>query len=473
MNPVRSSNGFEALASSAPDAILTIDERSRILFANPATERLFGYGVDELLGRSLTVLIPEAMRDRHRAGIARYLSTGRRNVPWTGVQLPALHKDGHEFPVEISFGEFVDEDGRRVFSGFVRDVSERVRQQRDLEKARASAEDAQRLAESASSAKSQFLANMSHEVRTPINAIIGYTELMMIGLAGPLNEQQRSYLQRVVDSSRHLAGLVNDVLDFSRMEAGEMRVSLQPARASHSVHGAVQLVVPQAEAKAISIADHCASDASFVGDSDRLRQILVNLIGNAVKFTAQGGRVSVRCETVQSQHLPGTEWTGPWLVVQVQDTGVGIPEEIQGSMFDPFVQADPAHTRRESGTGLGLTISRKLARLMGGDVTVRSAPGKGSCFTVWLPQGTGSGSMALPPGPAHRGRFRGLGPWVVNSRPTPRPWWSVSASSSARTRRFPRRERSTARSCTTTSSPCSWRSGTRWSPWTKVAASRR
>lgn len=402
--------GFEALASSAPDAILTIDERSEILFANPATERLFAYSVDELIGKPLTILIPEAMRQRHSAGIARYVRTGQRNVPWTGIQLPARHKDGPEFPVEISFGEFVNEHGRHVFSGFVRDVSERERQRKQLEAARTMAEDAQRMAESANVAKSQFLANMSHEVRTPINTVIGYSDLLMLGLAGPLNQQQRGYLQRVIDSSRHLAGLVNDVLDFSRMEAGEMRLRRHRAPVSGALRGAVDLVAPQAEAKSIPIVVRCESDPSFIGDPDRLRQILVNLLGNAVKFTPEGGGVTVGCTTVKSQRFAGLEWTGPWLAVEVQDTGVGIPEEIQSSMFEPFIQADAAHTRREAGTGLGLTISRRLARLMGGDVTLRSAPGKGSCFTVWLPQGTESSDRdETAIWPELPGQIRGLG----------------------------------------------------------------
>jgi signal transduction histidine kinase len=236
-------------------------------------------------------------------------------------------------------------------------------------------------------AKSQFLATMSHEIRTPINAIIGYAELLEIGIAGPLTEGQAGYLERVRYSSRHLLGLINDILDLAKVEAGEMRFAREKVLAEEAAASVVAMILPQAEAKGVRLAaEVCQAGAELLGDGDRIRQVLLNLVSNAVKFTHAGGRVTVRSGT-SAVPPPGTPLpgTGPWGFLEVADTGIGIPQEQIARIFDPFTQVDGTHTRQQGGTGLGLAISRTFARRMGGEVSVWSRAGEGSVFTLWLP----------------------------------------------------------------------------------------
>ena len=258
----------------------------------------------------------------------------------------------------------------------------------ESEAARLVAERARREADEANQAKAAFLATMSHEIRTPINAILGYSQLMELGIAGPVTEEQRDYLARLMATSEHLRGLVDDVLDLSKIEAEQMAVARRPAMTGPLVAASLDLVRPQASARAVRLVDARSGDPGegFVGDEHRVRQILANLLSNAVKFTDAGGTVSVDCG--RFDHTPpaaALQGDGPWTFVRVRDTGIGIAPEEQTKIFEPFHQVDRGHTRQRGGTGLGLAISRRLARLMGGDLTLESAPGVGSTFTLWLP----------------------------------------------------------------------------------------
>jgi signal transduction histidine kinase len=251
----------------------------------------------------------------------------------------------------------------------------------ELELALGEADIARHEAESANRAKSDFLATMSHEIRTPINAIVGYAELLELGLSGPVTEAQAGQLDRIRVSGRHLIGLVDQVLDFARIESGTLRVEQRAAPAPEAVETALTVLRPQAEKKAAECGSN--GDARYLGDPQRVEQILVNVLSNAIKFTAPGGRASIACGAVEGAP-PGHRASGRWVCVTVEDTGTGIEPEELDRIFEPFVQVESGYTRRHEGTGLGLAISRRLANSMGGELSVESTPGEGSRFTLWL-----------------------------------------------------------------------------------------
>ena len=252
-------------------------------------------------------------------------------------------------------------------------------------------------AEAAAQAKAEFLATMSHEFRTPLNAIMGYAQLLDMGVLGPATPAQHAHLERLQASARHLLRLIDDVLDVAKVDADRLEVRRDALMSGAAVAAAVTLVQPQATAKGVRLMDVGAGEAGvpFYGDEHRVRQVLVNLLSNAVKFTPSGGAVTVVCgaardaapELASGVPSGGREPEPPngWAFIRVEDTGPGIPTQVVDQLFEPFVQGDGALTREQGGTGLGLAISRRLSRLMGGDVTVRSQLGSGATFTLWLP----------------------------------------------------------------------------------------
>jgi signal transduction histidine kinase len=253
-----------------------------------------------------------------------------------------------------------------------------------LETALAEADAARDEAQEANRSKSEFLATMSHEIRTPINAIIGYTDLLMMELEGPLSPGQMAQLDRVRFSSRHLTGLVEQLLDFARIEAGSLRVERRVASAGDAVTAAVTVLGPEAARKGVALSTACNGGLRYHGDPQRVDQILLNLVSNAVKFTEAGGRAEIHCGACD-EALPATGVPGAWVCLRVDDTGIGIAPDQAERIFEPFVQVESGYTRRHGGAGLGLAISRRFARWMGGDLTVESTPGAGSSFTLWLP----------------------------------------------------------------------------------------
>jgi PAS domain S-box-containing protein len=365
----------------APAAIALVRGPEHVFeMANAAYVRLvgrevvgvpFAHALPELAGQGIV----EMLDDAFASGAARVES--ERSVHLRQGEGPLA-----EWFIDFTVQPLPEEEGdtRRLLI-VAADVSGQVQARRAAEVARLTAEEANR-------AKSQFLANMSHEIRTPINAVTGYAELLEMGIGGPLTAQQRHQVERIRSSSQHLLTLVNEVLDLAKVESGQMTVHCDHGQVAEVLDGALALVQTQAARRGLRLVDDTgtAREAGFVGDADRVRQILVNLLSNAVKFTEPGGRVSV-CASVTGQpdddaRLPGA---GPWVRVDVEDTGMGIAPERVATVFEPFVQVDASYTRQAGGTGLGLTISRRLARLMEGDLTVRSRLGRGSCFTLWLP----------------------------------------------------------------------------------------
>ncbi len=238
---------------------------------------------------------------------------------------------------------------------------------------------AQQEAENASRAKGEFLAVMSHELRTPLNAIGGYVELMEMGLRGPITEQQRADLARIQQSQKHLLGLINQVLNYTRVETGTVRYELVDVPVAEALAAAEALVVPQVRTKGLAYSfGSCDPHLVVRADRDKLQQILLNVLTNAIKFTLSGGEITVSCAPRDTT-----------VSIAVADTGVGIPADKLATIFDPFVQVDTRLTRAQEGIGLGLAISRDLARGMGGELTARSVEGEGSTFTLTLPRADG------------------------------------------------------------------------------------
>ncbi|HET7565388.1 MAG TPA: ATP-binding protein [Gemmatimonadaceae bacterium] len=282
-------------------------------------------------------------------------------------------------------------DTPRAFDDDERDfmltLAQQCAQARERSRLYADAQAARVAAEHASNAKSQFLATMSHEIRTPINAIQGYAQLLEIGVASPITEQQHGYLTRLAGSATHLLGLINDVLDLAKVDAGELTVAHSSASLGVAVRTALDLTGPLASARGVRLVDACDGDAvTYIGDEHRVRQILINLLSNGVKFTSAGGSVTVSCGTASEAPADAqVQGEGPWAFVRVTDTGVGIPPEERARVFEAFHQVQSGRTRTQGGTGLGLTISLRLARLMNGGLTLESTPRVGSTFTLWLP----------------------------------------------------------------------------------------
>lgn len=296
-----------------------------------------------------------------------------------GLALP-LVRDG---AIERWFGTCTDIQDLKDAEAALRES------ERELREARETAERANRR-------KSEFVAAMAHEMRTPLNAVIGYADLLGAGVHAPLLESQQKLVDRIEAAADHLRTLVDETLDLARIEAGEMRVAREPLHVEAVVEEAVVIVEPMLREAAHDLAREGLDGAhpEVRGDAGHFRQILVNLLGNAAKFTDDGGAITVRCRiadagpagTGQAPH-PGPGGWNPtaWLAIDVEDTGVGIASEHQERIFEPFAQAEGRIEGRSRGTGLGLAISRTLARLMDGDLTVESTPGEGSRFTLWLP----------------------------------------------------------------------------------------
>ncbi len=359
-----SESRYRSLTQSANDAIITTDGSGMITFWNTAAQAMFGYGEDDIIGASLASLMPTRYRDAHMQGIARMTATGDAHVIGRTVELDGLRKDGSEFPLELSLGTW-QSGGGTFYSAIVRDITERKQVEAELRAAKEAADTANR-------AKSQFLANMSHEIRTPMNGVIGMTGLL---LDTPLTPEQQEYAETIRTSGDALLTIINDILDFSKIESGNLDLEEQPFDLRDCVEDALDLLATRAAEKGLDLA-YLIDDGvpgTLVGDVTRLRQVLVNLIGNAIKFTATGEVVV----SVSSQTVIDRRHT---VRFAVRDTGIGIPAERMDRLFKSFSQVDSSTTRMYGGTGLGLAISRRLAELMDGTMWVESTPGEGSTF---------------------------------------------------------------------------------------------
>jgi PAS domain S-box-containing protein len=365
----QSEERFRLLVQSVRDyAIFMLDPDGRVMSWNAGAERINGYTPEEIVGRHFSTFYPPA--DLEAGKPAWELETAARDGKFEEEGW-RMRKDGSAFWASVLITSLRGADGKLIgFTKVTRDLTERrAAQERLMADERRIAE-----AEAASRARSEFLAAMSHELRTPINATLGYTELMEMEVAGPVTPQQRDYLARIRRTQQHLLGIITDLLNYSRIEAGQMEYDLAPVPVAGIIETVLLMVEPQALAKNLALArGPCPPELMALADRAKAEQIVLNLLGNAVKFTPAGGTVTIGCQV-----------EGARVAITVADTGEGIPEDQQASIFEPFVQLGRSLTSGHEGTGLGLAISRDLARAMGGDLSVRSAPGEGAVFTLAL-----------------------------------------------------------------------------------------
>ena len=369
---------YRAILDSALDAIVSIDHAGLVTEFSRSAERTFGYHREEAIGRPLADLIlPESHRAAHLAGIDRFLRTGVSHILGQRlVGLPARRKDGSEFPCELTVVPAVV-GGQRVFTAFVRDITDQHAADARRTAAEGGLQRAKAEAEAASQTKTQFLANMSHEFRTPMAAIVGYAE-MLHDPRLTLDDRVRA-TQAIIRNGRHLTTLINDTLDLAKIEAGHLAVEKTTFTLWRVVSEAASVGEVAAAERQVELVVTPSGQfpRKLTSDPTRFRQVLDNLISNAVKFSSPGGRVEVR---LRVDHEPS-----PRLLVEVEDAGIGIAPDVLPRLFRPFTQADPSTTRKYGGTGLGLSICKLLMQALGGDIAVRSTPDVGSTFTAVLP----------------------------------------------------------------------------------------
>jgi two-component system, sensor histidine kinase and response regulator len=358
------------IIDTANDAFVAMDSAGKIIDWNPRAEEVFGWQRKEAIGRLLAdTIIPERYRKAHTDGLAKFLRTGDGPVINRRLEIAAMRRDGSEFIVEFTATP-IRRGATYVFNAFLHDITSRKEHEQQLQRAKEAAE-------AASGSKSLFLANMSHEIRTPMNAILGMTDLV---LGTDLSPLQRDYLAVVQESGESLLLIIDDILDFSKIEAGRLDLNAETFALAESVGDMMKLLALRAHNKGLELAFRVAPDVPdvVIGDRARLRQIIVNLAGNAVKFTDHGE--IVLDVSLEESGDPASKSNEAHVRFSVRDTGMGITPDDQKRIFDAFEQVDNTNTRKFGGAGLGLAISSRLVKLLGGRIWVESELGRGSTF---------------------------------------------------------------------------------------------
>jgi two-component system, sensor histidine kinase and response regulator len=355
---------YRLIVESTFDAFIALDDSGQITDWSTQAESMFGWNRDKAIGKSVSEIFPSDKNGKDTDHNLRALLARKAGRLQERIELTACHRDGHEFPAEAAISS-LQLGEKSLFTAFVHNVTKRKKEEREKEEAKTAAEEGSRV-------KSEFLANMSHEIRTPLNGVIGMTDL---ALETELTREQRDYLETVKLSADSLLSVINSILDFSKIEAGKVDLEALDFELRECMEAALKTLALRADEKGLELLCDVASDVpeTVMGDPGRLRQILVNLVGNAIKFTDEG-EIALKVEVKRTE---GNQVT---LHFVVSDTGIGIAPEKAESIFESFAQADTSTTREYGGTGLGLTISKRLVELMGGRIWIESQLGAGSHF---------------------------------------------------------------------------------------------
>lgn len=356
---------FSRAVESAYDSAIITDLDGKIIYANTAASRIFDWQSSMLLGTHAAVFYPE--RKQTELLIEQAITGG-----WSG-EVICQRRNGETFPALVSVSPILDERDRpTAVSLITRDITEQKQIEAELSAKNLELERASRL-------KSEFLANMSHELRTPLTSILGFSSILQKQIFGVLNSKQQIYIHQIYQSGQHLLGLINDVLDLSKVEAGQLRLEIAPIVVNELCEKTLALVSEQARIRDLTVHSSIEPELEpLMADELRVRQMLLNLLSNAIKFSNEGGDIGLEVK-MQDDMLRMTVW----------DNGIGIAEDKQHLLFHPFQQVDGSLSRRHEGTGLGLALTKKLAELHSGTVEMQSKEGEGSRFTICLP-------MALP-----------------------------------------------------------------------------
>lgn len=359
---LQSESQLAEILKAVVDGIVTSDECGIIQVFNPAAEEIFGYTADEVVGKSINVLMPHSEARHHDGYLQKYQETGKANIIGYGREVMGRRKDGSEFPIDLAVSQ-LEIHGKRYFTGVVRDITARKKAEGALIEAKDEAERANRV-------KSEFMANMSHELRTPLNAIIGFSEVARTEMFGPLgNDKYKEYSADIQDSAQHLLDLINDILDMARIEADKLELHDEVFDVAEIAETPMHLV----DSGRVKLTNAIPKDLPLLrADKRRVKQILLNLLSNAVKFTPEGGDVWVE----------GRLSPEGGIELCVHDNGIGMePEEVECALR-PFEQIDTGLNRKYEGTGLGLPLVDRLARLNGGVMELESTKGEGTCARV-------------------------------------------------------------------------------------------
>ncbi len=360
-----------SIVAGVGDAIIATDQEGYLTLFNRGAEDTFGYRADDILGEHLDSLIPEEHRGDHRTYMASF-DAGAIDTRGMGTRgaISGLRQNGEVFPAEATIMK-IGEGEQQTFAAVVRDVSERIKVQNQLREAKD-------MAEIASQMKSSFLANMSHELRTPLNAIIGFSEFITEEHLGPIaHPKYREYIGDILDSGRHLLTIVNDILDLSRVEAGEIQLNETVVCVRQSILSAYRFVKRQAKVKNITLDANLSDDLPYLFADERLvKQVIINLATNAVKFTPDGGAIKAEVRRVDGDN---------GIAIVISDTGIGIAKDDIERVIKPFEQCEASYTKTIEGTGLGLSLARSLMHLHGGELSIESEVGLGTSVVLTFP----------------------------------------------------------------------------------------